>query len=84
MISNQGWVGDIYFHPGSRDWYREPRGRWDVWRCKRGKHQRITRALHLGKVVCRCSCGGIELDYSGYWMETNQVGRRKGGESNGS
>jgi hypothetical protein len=70
----------IVFEESSRDWYHEPRTFLDVIRCRLGWHQRITRAQDGKNFVSRCSCGGLEFDRDGYWMDVKKVGRRKGKE----
>jgi hypothetical protein len=74
MLGDDG--SGFAMQPESRDWTAEPRGWREVIRCRRGRHRRMTIAIDGGVHVARCSCGGIELDRSGYWMHPNEVGRR--------
>jgi len=69
----------IFFLPGSRDWYLEPRSWRDVLRCCLGLHRPIMQATVGNLTIARCSCGGIRL--AGLWSETNKVGLRRPGQN---
>jgi hypothetical protein len=50
-------------------WAHQPRGLRDIARCLSGFHRAVMSGdLRSGEHVDRCTCGAIQVNFSGYWL----------------
>jgi hypothetical protein len=51
-------------------WAHQPRGLRDITRCLLGLHRAaMSGDLGYGEHVSRCTCGAIQMDRNGYWLQ---------------